>query len=495
MGRARAAIGLVAVVATGALLVSGGHEADPRTPSGLPGMPPPFLGVAVLGGGGLTAAVDAYGDVVDLRRGPAGRAMINNPADRQAAGTVAPDAGIQVWVRVRGEARPMWEADSIRQHYLPGTSVLRTVARFGRARVIVEQAVRGGELAITVDGGSAETELRVNGCDGVLTRSPRAIDEAAAADRRWLARSSPLGPGAPPWARRMYDRSLLVLHALTARSGAVAAGARDGWAYVWPRDASAVAIAFAASGFRDEARRVVRFLLGLGLEQAARFDGAGSPVPGRPAQGDAIGWIGAASQATGIVGSTRHAARILAGGGPVPWRDRADYWEGEPGGYLGNAIASGADVSDFKGHMGPGKSDTHPAGLTRVANDPSSGLDSAAAWAVRPFSQPRLYPAARATLNRLVARATPYGIAPGEGWPGGEDPWSAPTAWTAWSLAALGERRQALEMMQALRRSATPAGDLPERVDAQTGVPASTTPLAWSHAFAILALRELWPEN
>jgi GH15 family glucan-1,4-alpha-glucosidase len=34
---------------------------------------------------------------------------------------------------------------------------------------------------------------------------------------------------------------------------------------------------------------------------------------------------------------------------------------------------------------------------------------------------------------------------------------------------------------------------LPERVDARTGTPTSTTPLAWSHAFAILALRELWP--
>jgi GH15 family glucan-1,4-alpha-glucosidase len=34
---------------------------------------------------------------------------------------------------------------------------------------------------------------------------------------------------------------------------------------------------------------------------------------------------------------------------------------------------------------------------------------------------------------------------------------------------------------------------LPERVDARTGIPRSTTPLAWSHAFAVLALLELWP--
>lgn len=493
MSGARAAVGLVAVVAAGALLVSGGHEGDPRTPEGLPGMPPPFLGVAALGDGGLTAAVDAYGNVVDLRPQPAGRALIENPADRQAAGTVEPDTGIQIWVRVGGEARPMWEADSVRQRYLPGTNVLRTVARFGEDRVAIEQAVHGGKLAIVPRGASAETEPRLRAPPGLLTRSPLVIAASASADHRWLARADPLGPGAPGWAQEMYDRSLLVLHALSGRNGAVAAGARDGWAYVWPRDASAAAIAFSAAGYRAEAERIARFMLGLGLEHAARFRGDGSPVPGRAAQGDAIGWVAAASQAAGF-GSTKRAAHILAGGRPVPWRDRADYWEGEPGDYLGNAIASGADVSEFSRHIWGSSSDTPLGrGLVREAGEPGSGLDSAAAWAIRPFATPGLYPTARVTLNRVVAQATPYGITPGEGWTGGEDPWSAPTAWTAWSLAALGERRLALRLMAALRRASTPAGALPERVDAQTGVPRSTTPLAWSHAFAILALRELWP--
>ena len=480
-------MGLVAVVAAGALLVSGGHEADPRTPQGLPGMPPPFLGVAVLGDGGLTAAVDAYGNVVDLRTEPAGRALIENPAERQAAGTVEADTGIQVWVRVGDRAaEPMWEADSVGQRYLPDTNVLRTVGRFGEARVTIEQAVQDEKLAIVVRGDSARAELRVNTPDGIVTRDRQAISEAADDDRRWLARARPLGANAPEWARQMYERSLLVLHALTGRNGAVAAGARDGWAYVWPRDASAVAIAFAAAGYRAEAERIVQFMLGLGLEHAARFNGDGSPVPGRAAQGDAIGWVAAASQAAGI-GSARQAAHILAGGRPIPWRNRADYWEGEPGDYLGNAISSGESAVD---HLYGGKV---PTRLVRTPAETDSGLDSAAAWAVRPFSMPHLYPAARATLNRLADQGGRYGITPGEGWPGGEDPWSAPTAWTAWSLAALGERRRALRLMQALRRSATPAGDLPERVDAQTGVPRSTTPLAWSHAFAILALRELWP--
>jgi hypothetical protein len=285
----------------------------------------------------------------------------------------------------------------------------------------------------------------------------------------------------------MYERSLLVLRALTdADNGAVAAGARDGWAYVWPRDASAVVIAYAAAGYRPEAELSTRFLLG--LEQAARFHGDGSPVPGRSAQGDAIGWVAAASRAAGLIGSARHAAQILAGG-PVPWRDRADYWEGEPGDYLANALASADGPERGLYRLKSARR------LVRRPGDPDSGLDSAAAWGVHPFPHPGLYPAIRRSMERLAAGGTRFGITPGEEWPGGEDPWSAPTAWTAWSLAALGERRQALRLMQALRRSATPAGALPERVDAETGVPRSTTPLAWSHAFAILALRELWPSR
>ncbi len=94
---------LGAVVAVALVLVSGGSDADPRTPAALPGMPPPFLGTAVTGSGGLTAAVDAYGDVVDLRGpGPAGEALIDNPSARQTAGTVAPDTGIVPRVSIEG---------------------------------------------------------------------------------------------------------------------------------------------------------------------------------------------------------------------------------------------------------------------------------------------------------------------------------------------------------------------------------------------------------
>jgi GH15 family glucan-1,4-alpha-glucosidase len=284
-----------------------------------------------------------------------------------------------------------------------------------------------------------------------------------------------------------------VLRALTdRRTGAVAAGPREGWAYVWPRDAAAVALALAAAGLRADARRIASFLLRLDLGEAARFDGMGEPVDGRAAQGDALGWAAAAARAAGMPDA---AARLMAAAAGA-WRGRADYQEKSAGEHLANAIASGAPLAEF----------TTARGLARVAGDPSSGLDSAAAWAVRPFARPAHLRRARSTLRRLAHAAGPYGIVPSEDWPG-QDPWTAPTAWSAWGLAALSraagragrpavgrrDRRAALRLMAALRRAATPLGTLPERVDAETGLPTSTTPLAWSHAFAILALRELWP--
>ncbi len=667
MRTARAALACATALALGALLVSGGSGADPRTPPALPGLPPPFLGTAVSGDGGLTAAVDAYGDVVDLRApGPAGTALIDNPSRRQAAGTVPADTGIVPRVRIAGgRPLPMWRADSVAQRYLTGTNVVRTAARFRGARVTITTAASGDSLAMRIEarstarrgaggrgapgrttgaaearaaavpavavdasaglrcrreGGGGRLDLLCGvgrgapfvpgtragdrgrpsrgrtaqaGGGSVAAACARLIRSAAQEARHWLGRSRSLGVGprgartgsweprpgsrgartgaweprpgsrgaqagaraAPAWARRMYRRSLLTIHALTSRAtGAVAAGARDGWAHVWPRDAATAAIALAATDHRGEARSVARFLDGLDLGAAARFAETGAPVPGRAAQGDAASWVDAAARAAGLPPTSA----------PLPWRDRADYQESEPGTYLGNALAAaslprahrvgerstsgGAEPVRRGPTAGQGHGSTAGAariagefgtrrGLVRSAGAPGSGLDSAAAWAVRPFRLTSLYPAAEATLLSLARHGTRYGITPGEGWAGGEDPWSAPTAWTAWALAALpgrdggaganprgtgasgprpnlhavredeahsrrspqaadraaADRRAALALLSDLRRAATPAGDLPERVGVRTGIPTSTTPLLWSSALSVLALRELWP--
>lgn len=524
----------------------------------------------MLGDGELTGAIDAYGDVVDLRPGPAGPALLDNPAERQAVGTVPADTGIVPRVAIGGgPALPLWRADRVRQRYRRGTNVLLTAARFGAVKVEIEDAVRGLALAriIEVSGppgvrvlatvGIAEglnEEIECEERRGRLRLSmvclagPRGqemprwrpgkppaahlIATVSRSDRSWLLRARPLGAGAPAWARGMYERSLLVLRALgDRRTGAIAAGARDGWAYVWPRDAGAAVLALASAGYRAEARRAARFLLDLQLDAAARFHGDGTAVDGREAQGDAWGWTTAAARAGGLpLPSSGPTRRDPAWGDHPVWRDRPDYQEKSSGDYLGNALAS--LVIPLAGEQvdvdGP-KTDAYRResahqhwgaragarirelfgtrrGLLREAGAPSSGVDSAAAWAVRPFTQLALFPLAQRSLQRLIReRGGRLGIVPSEDWPE-DDPWTAPTAWVAWAYAALsreadspseeaGSRLEAHRLLAALRRAATPAGTLPERVDAHTGVPRSTTPLAWSHAFAILALLELWPNG
>jgi hypothetical protein len=501
----RAGLALLLAAAVVAALVSGGDSTDPRTPAGLPGLPPPLLGVALVGDGEATAAIDAYGDVVDLRRSPAGPALLAIPAARQAAGSADSAAAIVPMVRlgVDAEPVPIYSADRVRQRYRTGSSVLVTKAGFGDAEVALAWLASGDSLACLTRGRGATVQLelpaQLRGTDvpgHARTAGPvhcddrfaaRAFGRALASDHRWLARARPLGTDAPAWAGRLYRRSLLVLRALTADDGAVAAGAREGWAYVWPRDAGTAALAYAAAGYRPEARRVAGFLFGLDLEAAARFDGEGEPVPGREAQGDAAGWTAVAAAAARLR-LPPHRARELH---RYRWRDRADYQEKSAGEYLGNALAAG-----------------EPAAARALLREGSRDPDSAAAWAVRPFTQPALYPAARRSLRRLLAAGGRFGIVPSGDWPE-RDPWSAPTAWSAWALAALaredvragepglarGDRRDALRLLTDLRRSATPAGDLPERVGSRAGLPRSTTPLAWSHALAIVALRELWPNG
>lgn len=287
---------------------------------------------------------------------------------------------------------------------------------------------------------------------------------------------------APAWAHRLHRRSLLTLLALSDReSGAVPAGLRDHWHYIWPRDAGTAALALARAGLVERATRIADFLSRLDVEHAARFNEDGSPVEdGRHEQGDSIGWARLAQQAVGMTsGESPEAGE---------WRGRGDYGERDDdrGDFLANAIVAGASADVIEREFG------RDGLLLRESEPGDPVLDTAAAWAVRPFPRPALYPLIRPTLLALADGAGPYGLFPASDWRG-RDPWTAATASTAWSLAVLGERDAALRLMQALRNAATPLALLPERADIETGVPRSTTPLAWSHAFALLALQELWP--
>jgi hypothetical protein len=254
------------------------------------------------------------------------------------------------------------------------------------------------------------------------------------------------------------------------------AGDRPGWHYVWPRDAATGATALKQAGFGTQAFWVTSFLAGVDFDSVARFNPNEEPVPGRSVAGDASGWILLAEREFRM--APRHTG--LRG----PWRGRQDYGENVSGDLLGNAIAAGVPAHQIKRLF------LSPRGLVREQG--SDELDSSAAWAATVFPQPKLRDAVRRTLLAMTGESTPYGIPPMEGWTPGEV-WTAPTAWSAWALIELGETRAADRLLAELHRAETSAGTLPERVDATDGHPTSTTPLAWSHAFAILALRARYP--
>jgi len=337
---------------------------------------------------------------------------------------------------------------------------------------------------------------------GASEQPPLPIETALPAPHFEAARSGPfsppsvrrrarsLGPGAPRWARRLYRRSIQVLVALTdPQSGAMIAGERDRWDFVWPRDAGAGAMALAAAGLRPEAHRVNTFLAGLDLDDAARFYPDGSGVPGRTAAGDGEGWVEAASRGVTVSSASTVLTKVDRSDreqdGPPDWEDRPDYGENVTGDLLGNAIASGVPASEIESRF------LTPRGLVREQG--SDELDSASAWAVTAFPSRGLRGAVKTTLLHLAEESTPYGIPPIEGWTPGQV-WTAPTAWSAWALVELGETGAADRLLAELHRAETAHGTLPERVDAETGVPTSTTPLAWSHAFAVLALRARYPD-
>ena len=172
--------------------------------------------------------------------------------------------------------------------------------------------------------------------------------------------------------------------------------------------------------------------------------------------------------------------------GPVDWRDRQDYGENVTGDLLGNAIASGVPAAEILRAL------RDPAGPGARGRALTSWTPSAA-WAATVFPSRGLRGAVRETLLQLTRESTPYGIPPIEGWTPGRGLDRAD------GLVGLGARSSwarpvpRIGCCAELHRAATPHGTLPERVDASTGAPTSTTPLAWSHAFAILALRARYP--
>ena len=202
---------------------------------------------------------------------------------------------------------------------LPRRGAQASVSEVKRSIVAVAAAVLvGASISGATEQPPAPIETRLPASHFEAVRS----GPFSLSDVREHAR--PLGPAAPRWARRLYRRSLRVLIALTdPRSGAMIAGERDGWDYVWPRDAAAGAIALEAAGLRPEARKVASFLSDIDTERAARVlprRRAGA----RPTRGGGCAGLGRR-------GCPELVLQSKNSGQPVRMADRQDYGENVTG--------------------------------------------------------------------------------------------------------------------------------------------------------------------
>jgi glucoamylase len=348
---------------------------------------------------------------------------------------------------------------------------------------------------------------------------PRALT-VAARERAWLAAGTV--PGATAVERDAAARSLLFLRQLVRPGGAALAAPTPYWAYVWPRDASFVAAAFAVTGHRREAAAVLGFLARAQLPDGtwpARSHPDGRPVvDGRPAQLDATGWVPWAAWLVSDQGRDRrlaarlwptvlaaadHAAASLGPDGLPP--AGPDYWERhERVPTLGTAAAlltglraatrlaerlADLDRRDAWGaavgrleravreRFGPGGYQRHPGG---------GGPDAAVVWLGPPFAPPD--PVVRAAPDRAWRRLSPAGGAvPGRPWLR-SDPWTPATASFALAAMAAGDRPSAGARLAWLLDHRTALGAFPERVAREDGAPRSAAPLAWTHAIVLLTL-------
>ncbi|HZC71539.1 MAG TPA: discoidin domain-containing protein [Jatrophihabitans sp.] len=350
-----------------------------------------------------------------------------------------------------------------------------------------------------------------------------------AASRAWLAAGTV--PGRTGAEKAMAARALLTLRLLTQPNGAVAAAWYGAWKYSWPRDASFIAAAFAATGHPDDAYRILTYNAQTQhadgtWDARTKLDGSGPP-DGRHWQLDANGWVPWAvwewyQAASGshrneqlralypmIEKAADYAANSLDGRGLPP--AEPDYWEvGTTTPNIGTAapllsgLHASADLARITGH--PSDADVWSDAAGRLATgiaryfapqgyprtvDGLHGRDSAVTFMAPPFNQaPADLGAAIDDTYQALLRSN-GGVVPGN------DPshtwtnsWGPETAFFAVAWSGIGRPDRAEQVVNWLVAHRNMLGELPEQIS-PAGDPASVVPLAWTGAVTLLALAQL----
>ncbi|MFF0340634.1 glucoamylase [Kribbella sp. NPDC004875] len=353
---------------------------------------------------------------------------------------------------------------------------------------------------------------------------------------RLVADGIPGRPSALPASSRSSDKyddlvrhALADLDGLTLPNGATLAGWDGPWRYVWPRDASFVAVARCATGQYDEALAVLSFLdrvrPSTGRWEARYTDSGGQVGDGRAAQLDGSGWVLWATWFCRAGGKywdlvQESADQIVSELGPdgLP-APSPDYWERPERELTLGTVAplltglrSAVRIATDQQHpaeaarwrsaadtlskatdrvFGPDYPRT-PAQATSFVEpgvEPISldgGADAIVTVLGPPFAPARTVVTTAINRAHAVLTQPNGGVTPGEDWRADGVSWTPQTALFALSAAARGDKATANSLLSWLDQHRTKTGALPEKVNRDLE-PAGEAPLGWTAALVVLA--------
>jgi hypothetical protein len=327
----------------------------------------------------------------------------------------------------------------------------------------------------------------------------------------------------------LVRHALADLDGLTLPNGATLAGWNGPWRYVWPRDASFVAVARCAIGQYDQALDVLAFLdrvrPSTGRWEARYTETGGRVDDGRASQLDGSGWVlwatwfcRAGDRYWEMVreSADQIVTELALDGLPAP---SSDYWERREKKLTLGTVAplltglrSAVRIANDQHHLTEAARwqtalETLSAATDRVFGPDYPRTPAASTSFVEPGVEPvgigggadaivtvlgPPFAPARAVVSTAIDRAHAVltqpngGVTPGEDWRTDGVSWTPQTALFALSAAARGDQATANTLLSWLDQHRTSTGALPEKVNRDLE-PAGEAPLAWTAALVVLA--------